>query len=122
MGKYLDIAKRTMQESAARPESVDIPPEPSISRSPQPVMPAEVAGWPEERQEIWEERAAILEVDAGLSRTEAEREALALCRPQPDGPHELLEVGKACPVCRRHLYVRRQGRVWCDRCMRKGGP
>jgi DNA primase len=38
----------------------------------------EVAGWPEPRREQWAERAAIMEVNAGLGRDEAEQEAFAL--------------------------------------------
>ncbi len=37
----------------------------------------EVARWPEERRERWAERAAIMEVDGGLVRGEAERQAFA---------------------------------------------
>jgi DNA primase len=35
----------------------------------------EVARWPEERREVWAERAAIMEIDGGLPRDEAERDA-----------------------------------------------
>jgi hypothetical protein len=38
----------------------------------------ELAHWPEERQELWAERAAILEVDGGLVCDEAEQQAFAL--------------------------------------------
>lgn len=38
----------------------------------------EVAHWPEERQEQWAERAAMMEVDGGLVRDEAERQAYRL--------------------------------------------
>jgi len=44
----------------------------------QPQWWRELATWPEERQELWAERAAILEVDGGLERDEAERLAVAL--------------------------------------------
>jgi DNA primase len=35
----------------------------------------ELAHWPEEHRELWEERAAILEVEAGLPRDDAEQQA-----------------------------------------------
>jgi DNA primase len=35
----------------------------------------EVARWPQALRELWEERAAIMEVDGGLSRDEAEQQA-----------------------------------------------
>jgi hypothetical protein len=38
----------------------------------------ELARWPEERQELWAERVAILEVEGGLVCDEAERQAFAL--------------------------------------------
>jgi hypothetical protein len=38
----------------------------------------EVARWPEERREQFAERAAVMEVDGGLVRDEAERQAFAL--------------------------------------------
>jgi Toprim-like len=37
-----------------------------------------LAGWPEDRQELWGERAAIMEVEGGLLRDEAERWAFEL--------------------------------------------
>jgi Toprim-like len=40
----------------------------------------ELARWPEERQELWAERAAIMEVEGALSRDGAEREAFQLLR------------------------------------------
>jgi DNA primase len=40
----------------------------------------ESARWPEDRQELWAERVAIMEVEGGLSRDEAEREAFGLLR------------------------------------------
>ncbi len=39
--------------------------------------PAEVLAMPEHLRDAWEERAAIKEFDAGMSREEAEREAWA---------------------------------------------
>jgi hypothetical protein len=38
----------------------------------------ELAAWPEARREVWAERAAMMEVEGGLSREAAEREAFAL--------------------------------------------
>ena len=35
----------------------------------------ELACWPEERQELWAERAAILEIEAWLPRDDAEQQA-----------------------------------------------
>ena len=43
----------------------------------------DLACWPEDRQELWAERAAILEVEGGLSRDEAERHAFELLRDAP---------------------------------------
>ena len=40
----------------------------------------EMARWPEGRQELWAERAAIIEVEGGLSRDEAERHAFERLR------------------------------------------
>lgn len=39
-----------------------------------------VAELPADRREEWDERAAILEYDAGHERAEAERQALAMVR------------------------------------------
>lgn len=41
------------------------------------VIHARVAGWPEDWRDAWEERAAIIEYDAGETREEAERRAYA---------------------------------------------
>jgi hypothetical protein len=38
----------------------------------------EVATWPDDRREQWEERACIMETDGALSRSDAEREAFRL--------------------------------------------
>ena len=46
----------------------------------------ELARWPEERQEWWAERAAIMEVEGGLSRDEAERQAFERLRDDPSHP------------------------------------
>lgn len=43
----------------------------------------ELARWPEDRQELWAERAAIMEVEGALSRDEAERHAFELLRDDP---------------------------------------
>ena len=43
----------------------------------------ELARWPEDRQELWAERAAIMEVEGDLSRDEAERQAFELLRDDP---------------------------------------
>jgi hypothetical protein len=40
----------------------------------------ELARWSEERQELWAERAAIMEVEGDLAREEAERHAFELLR------------------------------------------
>jgi hypothetical protein len=84
-------------------------------------------------QELCEERAAIIEFDAGLSRAEAEAQAwlpLPLLRPLPWGEpieaHESgrLQVGDMCPVCREagrisHLYEIQDGVRRCRRCLRR---
>jgi DNA primase len=44
----------------------------------QPPWWREVARWPEARREWWQERAAIMEVDGGLMRDDAEQRAFAL--------------------------------------------
>jgi hypothetical protein len=120
MARYLDIAKRMMKELEGKRTTAD----PSPVEA--PLVPSEIIGWPIERQELWAERAAISEVDAGLPRDAAEQTALDLCRPAPPSAHEPLEVGDLCPRCQHegrisHLYVRREGRLWCRRCLRKGG-
>jgi DNA primase len=46
----------------------------------------DVACWSEDRQELWAERAAIMEVEGGLSRDEAERHAFELLRDDPSPP------------------------------------
>jgi hypothetical protein len=50
------------------------------SSKPPPSLPGpdwrvELASWPPDWREAWEERAAIMEYDAGLPRDEAERSA-----------------------------------------------
>jgi hypothetical protein len=37
----------------------------------------ELARWPEQRRELWAERAVIMEIDGGLLRNDAERAAFA---------------------------------------------
>jgi hypothetical protein len=46
----------------------------------------ELACWPEDRQELWAERAAIMEVEGGLLRDEAERHAFERLRGDPSRP------------------------------------
>ena len=46
----------------------------------------ELARWPEDRRELWAERAAIMEVEGGLSRDGAEREAFERLRDDPSHP------------------------------------
>lgn len=41
----------------------------------------EVAGWSRDRRELFEERAAIMEFDGGLTRAEAERRAFLVLQP-----------------------------------------
>jgi hypothetical protein len=43
-------------------------------------LPGDVAAWPEDAREHFEERAAIMEYDGGLTRAEAERRAEAEVR------------------------------------------
>jgi hypothetical protein len=124
MGRYLDIAKRVMRElEATRVPVVEVPPHPLS------LVPPEILAWPIERQELWAERAAILEMDAGLSQDAAEQTALDLCQPTivpPAAPaEERFEVGSMCPRCRdagkiSHLYVIRAGGWWCVKCLRRG--
>ena len=38
----------------------------------------ELAHWPNERRELWEERALLMEVEGGLLRAEAEYQAFTL--------------------------------------------
>jgi len=40
----------------------------------------ELASWPEDLLEEWKERAAIMEVDGGLERDKAEREAFEVVK------------------------------------------
>jgi hypothetical protein len=46
----------------------------------------ELAPWPEDQQELWAERAAIMEIEGDLSRDEAEREAFELLRGNVSNP------------------------------------
>jgi hypothetical protein len=46
----------------------------------------QLARWPADQQELWAERAAIMEVEGNLSRDEAEREAFELLRDDPSCP------------------------------------
>jgi hypothetical protein len=48
-------------------------------------LPERREDWPAAALELWAERAAILEYDAGLSRVEAERLAEALIRREQIG-------------------------------------
>jgi len=48
----------------------------------------QLASWPEDRHELWAERAAIMEVDGGFSRDEAELQAFICCTPILVGTHE----------------------------------
>jgi hypothetical protein len=115
MGRYLQLAERAMK--------VGVPSVPPAACPPQPHVVSEFELHHDhlmEQAELWEERAAIMEVEAGLPRELAEAHAAVPC--QPRGAHEPLEVGSRCPVCARHLYVIREGRLWCVRCLRKGLP
>jgi DNA primase len=46
----------------------------------------ELAHWPEDRQELWAERAAIMEVECDLSRDAADRQAFEVLRNAPSPP------------------------------------
>jgi hypothetical protein len=46
----------------------------------------QLAGWPQEWRDLWDERAAIMEVEGGLSRDEAERHAFERLRDDPSHP------------------------------------
>ena len=48
---------------------------PSLSEQPQLDLPKKVEDWPDDDRETYEERAAIMEVEGGLSRAEAECQA-----------------------------------------------
>jgi len=48
-------------------------------------LPPKIAFWPKKYQELWLERAALMEFDAGYSRPEAERQAEADVRRQASG-------------------------------------
>lgn len=66
-------------------------------------------------QELQGERLAITEVD-GVNPTMTLADA-----------RQSLIVGDMCPRCREdgriaHLYVRREGILWCKRCLQKGAP
>jgi TubC N-terminal docking domain len=63
------------------------------------------------RRESQEERLSIMAADE--------------VRLSPAGPHESLEVGSMCRRCRdegwiSHLYVKRDGCLWCLQCLRRG--
>jgi hypothetical protein len=44
----------------------------------EPTWWRDVAAWPDTRRELWAERAAIMEIDGGLTRDAAEQEAYAM--------------------------------------------
>ena len=46
----------------------------------------QLAGWPQEWRDLWDERAAIMEVEGGLSRDRAEREAFERLRDNSSHP------------------------------------
>jgi Toprim domain-containing protein len=46
----------------------------------------EVARWPEDRQELWAERASIIEYEGNLARDNAERQAFEIVRDDPACP------------------------------------
>jgi DNA primase len=48
----------------------------------------ELARWPENRRELWAERAAMMEVEAGLSRDDAERQAFERLRAESSRPDD----------------------------------
>jgi hypothetical protein len=56
-----------------------------LKQSPEP-LPAtrnwqeQLAAWPEEWRDLWEERASIMEYDGNLARDDAERQAFELLR------------------------------------------
>jgi hypothetical protein len=63
-------------------------------------------------QELQEERLGIMAADD--------------LHPAPPQLNEPLAVGEMCPNCRdegriAHLYVRREGCLWCVQCLRRGG-
>jgi hypothetical protein len=111
MGRYLELAERAMKVRATQSPVMATAPHPDDVSSPDHRRDDSTG-----QGELWEERAAIMEVATGLPRVLAEAHAAVLC--QPLGKHEPLEVGSRCPVCNRHLYVLREGRLWCVRCLR----
>jgi hypothetical protein len=111
MGRYLQRAERVMAERVPGPSPAEHP------QQPDHITGVELGPEQESYQgELWKERAAIMEVDADLPQALAEAHAAVLCPPL--GAHESLEVGNRCLVCNRHLYVVRDGRLWCVRCLR----
>ncbi len=90
---WLDRARREIQESARRPTANSAERTlPAVMAVPPPALREKLEGSigsngstspsrllePESVREAYEERAAIMEFDGGLSRDEAEREAWAL--------------------------------------------
>ena len=66
--------------------------EPIASEPPLKPFMAEVESWSAEVQELWAERAAIMEYDGGLSRAEAEHIAYVRIKMGYSGPLPPVEV------------------------------
>jgi hypothetical protein len=111
MGRYLQLAERAMKAHAAQSPAVPIAPKPDEMSSPELRRDDST-----DQGELWEERAAIMEAEADLPRELAEAHAAVLC--QPVGRDEPLDVGDRCSACNKHLYVLRDGRLWCVCCLR----
>lgn len=58
------------------------------TRLPLAVIHTRVSAWPEDWRDAWEERAAIIEYEAGETREEAERRAYAEYEAAATGPRE----------------------------------
>jgi hypothetical protein len=84
---------------------------------------------PELRHALVAHKAALLAV---LQEAEEERRDIMGADDVPAaitraGLDEPLIIGSLCPRCREdgriaYLYVRREGILWCTRCLRKGAP
>ena len=69
----LYAGRSSQLEGEERTEIAAAPVEKELFLLPEVDLPADLGDWPKEWREAYEERAAIMEYDGGLSRSEAER-------------------------------------------------
>ena len=67
--------RRERSQASSGPDGADLGTWVRDGLGAEPLWWRELATWPGERQALWEERAAIMEVDGELARNEAEQYA-----------------------------------------------